>query len=75
MKNVDQIVEKYMGTPTGESNRFKVGDKVKVIAKGHEFTGKTGVVTSIDGEYHIVKVNYGNKKYDAELYRHEIAHV
>jgi len=70
--DINETVDKYANEAI---TRFRVGDQVKIVRKDTPFHGKKGVVTKIDGEYHIVKVKMGSKTPKGEFYRHEIEKV
>ena len=71
---IDDVIKRHLKE---KINRFKVGDKVRVVAKNRDFQGKEGKVTLIDGEYHYVEIFMGNKHgyVQTEWYRYEIEKI
>ena len=58
-------------------NVFNVGDKVRVVRIDTPLSGQRGIVTHINGEYHLVLVSVPltERIIEAEYYRNEIEHL
>ena len=65
---INKRIDKYLNV-----ERYKVGDNIFITSKIHGLkSNHKGVITKIDGEYHLVLLKGRKKGEEVELYRHEM---